>query len=120
MDAFPSTHPTSESLRAYSLGRLDDTSAEAVGRHLEQCPECLSLVAEMTSDTFLDKLRGVQAGPMISASSAEIPAEAQTNGGGATLLRRPPETRLRPVLPLVLNQPRAHRRLLPANSPKQR
>ncbi len=81
MDAFHSTHPNAESLRAYSLGRLDDASALAVGRHIEQCPECRRLVAEMAPDTFLDKLRGVQAGPVMSASSAEIPAEARTDRG---------------------------------------
>jgi len=81
MDVLHSTHPTAESLRAYSLGRLDEASAEAVGRHLEQCPECRRLVAEMAPDTFLDRLRGVQAGAEMSESSAEIPAEVQTDRG---------------------------------------
>ncbi len=81
MDALHSTHPSRESLQAYSLGRLDDTPAEAVSRHLERCPECQRRVAEMTPDTFLDKLRGVQSGPEMSDSDASIQAEAQTDQG---------------------------------------
>jgi hypothetical protein len=30
-------HPTTETLRAYSLGKLDDASAEAVLKHIEDC-----------------------------------------------------------------------------------
>jgi len=81
MDAFHTTHPTAESLRAYSLGRLDEASAKAVGRHIEQCPERRRLWAKMPPDPFLANLRGVQAGAEMSESSAEIPAEVQTDRG---------------------------------------
>ena len=47
MDIHPSLHPTSEILRAYGLGMLDDASAEAVYKHLEDCPDCRRQVAEM-------------------------------------------------------------------------
>ena len=121
MDAFPSNHPSPENLRAYSLGRLDDASALAVGRHIEQCRECQRLAAEMAPDTFLGRLRDVQAGPVMSESSAGIPVEAQSELGRSNVAQlRPPETRLRPVLPLILNQPSVPRRILPARSPKQR
>jgi len=111
MDAFHTTHPTAESLRAYSLGRLDEASAKAVGRHIEQCPECRRLVAKMPPDTFLDNLRGVQGGPEMSASSAEIPAEVQTDRGRSNVaqvatgdqIAASPTTALEPTTGLPAN-----------------
>ena len=50
-------HPTNETLRAYSLGQLEDILAEAVERHLEECPDCRGRAAVMSSDSFLDRLR---------------------------------------------------------------
>src|SRR5262245_27689873 len=63
MDADLSPHPTPEVLNAYGLGRLDEALAEAVARHLEDCPECRQRVAEAAPDTFLDRLRDAQARP---------------------------------------------------------
>jgi hypothetical protein len=83
MDSFHSAHPTAETLRGYSLGELDDASADAVARHLEQCPECERLVAEMAPDTFLNGLRRAQAAPETPAANAEIPGESQTDQGGS-------------------------------------
>ena len=83
MDANHFSHPTAEVLRAFSLGELDDASANEVARHLEQCPECQRHVAAMTADTFLNGLRRAQAEPEMSASNAEIPGESQTNRGGS-------------------------------------
>jgi eukaryotic-like serine/threonine-protein kinase len=57
MSAQPALHPTDEALRAYGLGRLDDSSAVAVNRHLESCPDCRWRVAERTSDSFRGQLR---------------------------------------------------------------
>ena len=37
MDAASSLHPTDQTLSSYGLGKLDDRSAEAVNKHLEQC-----------------------------------------------------------------------------------
>ena len=44
MDAHPTFHPTDQTLRSYGLGKLDDGSAEAVHKHLEQCPGCRNRV----------------------------------------------------------------------------
>ncbi len=49
MDAGPSPHPTPETLQAYSLGMLDDASAEVVSKHLEDCPDCRRPVTEITA-----------------------------------------------------------------------
>ncbi len=63
MDAHPILHPSDQTLRSYGLGKLDDGSAEAVNKHLEQCPDCRNRVAELSPDTFLGRLRNAQGGP---------------------------------------------------------
>ena len=62
MDA-SAPHPTDRSLKAYGLGRLDDATAESVNTHLEGCPDCRRRVAEISSDSFLGRLRDANAGP---------------------------------------------------------
>jgi serine/threonine protein kinase/formylglycine-generating enzyme required for sulfatase activity len=71
-------HPTDQTLKAYSLGRLGDELADSVQRHLEECPDCQRRVAEMSSDSFLRRLRdaGAQediAYPVQSATSPAVP-----------------------------------------------
>ena len=57
-------HPTSTSPDARNgIGKLDDPTAESVNKHLESCPPCRSRVAELTSDSFLGRLRDAQARP---------------------------------------------------------
>src|SRR5271166_994767 len=63
MNANPSIHPSEQTLSSYGLGKLDDSSAEAVNEHLEQCPDCRKRVAEMSADSFLERVRGAQARP---------------------------------------------------------
>ena len=63
MEASPVVHPSEKTLSSYGLGKLDDHQAEAVNRHLKDCAACQSRVAEMTSDTFLGRLREAQARP---------------------------------------------------------
>ena len=57
MDA---SHPTDRSLSAYALGKLDGASTKAVEQHLERCPDCRRRVAELSSDSFLDRVRDAQ------------------------------------------------------------
>ena len=63
MEASPVVHPSEKTLRSYALGKLDDHQAQAVNRHLKDCAACQSRVAEMTSDTFLGRLRDAHARP---------------------------------------------------------
>src|SRR5437899_2467049 len=63
MDAAPALHPTDQTLSSYGLGRLDDAAAEAVNQHLESCPACRRRVAELSSDSFLGRLRDAQGRP---------------------------------------------------------
>ena len=62
MDASSALHPTDQTLGSYGLGRLDDRSAEAVNKHLEECPDCRQRVAETSADSFLDRVRDAQKG----------------------------------------------------------
>jgi WD40 repeat protein/serine/threonine protein kinase len=63
MDAPPATHPTDQTLYAYGLGKLEDFSADSIGKHIDSCPACRRRVAELSSDSFLDGLRDAQARP---------------------------------------------------------
>jgi serine/threonine protein kinase len=62
MNAPTSLHPSDQTLSSYGLGKLDDESAEAVDKHLEECPDCTKWVAEMSADSFLGRVRDVRAG----------------------------------------------------------
>jgi serine/threonine protein kinase/WD40 repeat protein len=63
MNAHAAVHPTDRTLRSFALGKLDDASSESVTKHLEQCPDCRKRVAEMSADSFLERVRGAQACP---------------------------------------------------------
>jgi serine/threonine protein kinase len=68
MGATAAVHPNDPTLQAYGLGKLDDASAESVNKHLSSCSDCERRVAEMSSDSFLGRLRGAQGGPAMSAT----------------------------------------------------
>jgi formylglycine-generating enzyme required for sulfatase activity/serine/threonine protein kinase len=57
MAARVSAHPSSEILRAFGLGQLDETRARTVVAHLEQCSACRQVVAALAGDDFLVRLR---------------------------------------------------------------
>jgi len=61
MNVQPALHPTDQILSSYGLGKLDDASAEAVNKHLEECSDCRKRVAEMSADSFLGRVRDAQA-----------------------------------------------------------
>ena len=61
MEPRASVHPADETLVSYGLGKLDDTLAESVNKHLEQCVPCRRRVAELSSDSFVGRLRDAQA-----------------------------------------------------------
>ena len=56
-------HPTEQTLSDFSLGKLDDARAEIINNHLNECPDCQRRVAEMSSDSFLGRLRGATDNP---------------------------------------------------------
>ena len=98
MNTPPALHPTDRALHAYGLGQLDDASAGSVDGHLEGCADCRRRVAEITSDSFLGRLRDAKARP---ASTG--PAVSSTDGlsmldGGGAAIAPPPADTLPPGL----------------------
>ncbi len=77
MNNAPSGHLTRQVLRSFGLGKLDERSAEAVSKHLEQCPDCRKQVAEISADSLLGCVRGVQV-PATSTYS-----QSQLSGGAS-------------------------------------
>jgi serine/threonine protein kinase len=63
MNASQSLHPTDQTLHAYGLGKLNDALAESVNQHVESCSDCRRRVAELSSDSFLGRLRDAQGRP---------------------------------------------------------
>jgi hypothetical protein len=87
MDA-PALHPPDQTLCSYGLGKLDADAAESVNKHLESCPECRCRVAELSSDSFLGRLR--EANPL-SLVRPEVPAELAALVG--KMMAKEPERR---------------------------
>ena len=83
MDAHPVSHPTDQTLSSYGLGKLDNDSADAVHKHLEQCPVCRNRVAELSPDTFLGRLRDARGRPDSPARSVASLAGLSMLAGGS-------------------------------------
>ncbi len=60
-------------MQAYGFGKLGDASAEVVGTHLEDCPDCRRTVTEMTPHAFLGRLAGADSGPETCTSGRAVP-----------------------------------------------
>src|SRR5579872_2831699 len=63
-------HPSSETLQAFALGKIDDERAESLVAHVATCPACQKAAAAMSSDGFLDRLRAAH-----SRSGTAAPAK---------------------------------------------
>ncbi len=79
-----SLHPTDQTLQAFGLGKLDESAAEAVGKHVEECDDCRRRAGEISGDSFLMKLRDARGSasvagrpnPKASATAADsLPPE---------------------------------------------
>lgn len=81
MNSPRSLHPADQVLLGYGLGKLDDTSAITVYSHLEGCPDCRRRVAEMSSDSFIDRRRNAKVSPASQRSAA-------TGADGLSILDR--------------------------------
>src|SRR2546422_2519908 len=62
------THPASEDLVAFGLGRLDEAASTAVEEHLAACETCRTAVESAPVDSFVAKVRASQ--PRTEAESA--------------------------------------------------
>ena len=79
-------HPTPQELTAFALGKLADTAAATIARHLEQCPTCRQAIEKLPGDSFLGKVRAAK------PNASSLPARA----GGAPNM---PATAAAPPLP---------------------
>ena len=98
MSAPLTVHPSDQTLHAYGLGKLDDPTAESVNKHLESCPPCRRRVAELTSDSFLGRLRDAQARPDSHAHLISSTAGLSMLDGSAGSPQPPPASTLPPGL----------------------
>ncbi len=80
--------PTPQELTAFGLGKLPQQTAAAIAAHLESCAKCVKAVADVTPDSFLEKVRA--AGP---AGSSFPPSLAQPGNA--------PKSGERPAVPIV-------------------
>jgi tRNA A-37 threonylcarbamoyl transferase component Bud32 len=55
-------HPSAQQLSAFGLGKLSEAEAEAVARHLGDCPDCLQAVQRVAPDSFLGRVKQVRPG----------------------------------------------------------
>ena len=93
MSASASGHPNDQALQSYGLGKLDDKSADSVSKHLETCSDCQNRVAEMSSDSFVGRLRNAQGQARKSAMGWAHSSVSQTDRGPAvTVLPSAAET----------------------------
>ena len=99
MGASDAVHPNDQNLQAYSLGKLDDASAESVSKHLGSCPDCERRVAEMSSDSFLGRLRVAKGSPGMSATGGRSQLGGSfTDRGPAVAIAPPPVDTMPPGL----------------------
>src|SRR5205823_5712035 len=76
MNAPVGAHPSADTLRAFSLGNLDEALARSVMEHLGQCPACGKVVAAQSGDDFLARLRAAH-GAGTTPAPAQLPAPAR-------------------------------------------
>src|SRR6185437_6650989 len=94
METRPILHPSTETLRALALGKLNDSAALAVMNHLDSCPDCCKEVAATTNDDFLNRLGQVhdRGGTFAPAKTLnEAGRNAPPPLGRTTLFNVPPE-----------------------------
>ena len=92
MGAHAVTHPTDQTLSSYGLGKLDEGSANAVNKHLEQCPDCRKRVAGLSADSFLGRIRGAQKPSDHSMSDQSQPDKTKSYKGKNGPVRPPANT----------------------------
>jgi serine/threonine protein kinase/formylglycine-generating enzyme required for sulfatase activity len=75
MGASPIVHPSADALRAFALGKLDDSMASILMSHLDSCPDCCKVVAAVSGDDFLARMRQAH-GPSATPAPAQSLADA--------------------------------------------
>ncbi|HZU38943.1 MAG TPA: zf-HC2 domain-containing protein, partial [Gemmataceae bacterium] len=83
------SHPSAEQLSHFGLGRLSDAEAEAVARHLDQCPVCSAAAQHIAPDSFVGRVR--KAGPVTSGTPVPPGTLSQSAVGRAGKIAAPPK-----------------------------
>jgi tetratricopeptide (TPR) repeat protein/tRNA A-37 threonylcarbamoyl transferase component Bud32 len=65
-----STHPSARALALFGHGKLSEAQATTVAAHLERCAECREAVANLSADSFLEKLQGGRTGSTLLPPAA--------------------------------------------------
>src|SRR4051812_27491090 len=94
MDADSYRHPTDQTLSAYALGKLDEMLAEAITKHLRQCPACRDRAAVISADSFLERVREAQ--KPLGKSTFGMSEPDETGGPGVSNSSSPPPTNTLP------------------------
>jgi serine/threonine protein kinase len=90
MDAQQAAHPTHDRLKAFGLGEpIDPAAAETIEEHLETCAECRRVVAELSADPFLGRLRAARTPDGTSAPERPLDGIARSITGPPTPAARP-------------------------------
>ncbi|HEY7423179.1 MAG TPA: protein kinase, partial [Gemmataceae bacterium] len=86
-------HPSSDILKAFGLGKLDERSCGVVMNHLDQCEDCRKEVAALSGDDFLQRLRQAHSGstPAPAKSLAEVAHAAKPSASQTAIPNLPPE-----------------------------
>jgi hypothetical protein len=94
MDARLAVHPSEDALRAFALGKLDDSTSSVLMNHLDSCRDCCKVVAALSGDDFLDRLRQAHGHSSTLAPAKSLADDARVakpNAGLTPIANLPPE-----------------------------
>jgi serine/threonine protein kinase len=104
MATLPVTHPSADVLRAFALGKLNESAAAALMSHLDGCPDCCKQLAVLSGDDSLNRLRQARSH---SSTSSPVKALSVTAGGAkpspssSAIANLPPELANNPQYQIV-------------------
>jgi serine/threonine protein kinase len=98
MGAASSSHPDDQILQSYGLGKLNHASAQSLSKNLETCSDCQSRVAELSEDTFLDRLRDAQGRAENATAGWAHSSVSQTDRGPSVAISPPSADTMPPGL----------------------
>lgn len=88
------THHSSEALKAFARGCLDETTARTIEEHIQTCPECSQLVEQTSGDEFAFQLRSAWLGRSGQGTESRLAGNAETAeiSGVPSVVARAPVT----------------------------
>jgi serine/threonine protein kinase len=98
MGAAAPVHPHEQILQSFVMGKLDDTLATSVKRHLESCDDCRRRVAKVSSESFVTRLKVADGGAEPSGPLVSSDTWLSMLAGNASATAPPPADTLPPGL----------------------